>query len=222
MSTPYAKRFKAVFFCLHPKGPKMSISAEARYLRKSDQFSRKLITWYSETKMVDDLPGQGSRRSTTKPEDMVIVWIFEQNPQRLLKWKGISISLMTIKPRLIAYGYRYSSTATKTFLSESHIEKCLTCNDFSNVVFTDEASFWASNNHKRAWSIQEKPRIQHTVKHPTKGHIWACCSKQGFGRGKQENGTTTLDWPHSHLIWIRLKMRILSWSSRFVKTCKKY
>ena len=34
MSSVYAKRFEAVFLCTHPKGPLMSYTAAAKYIKK--------------------------------------------------------------------------------------------------------------------------------------------------------------------------------------------
>ena len=38
MSSVYAKRFEAVFLCTHPKGPLMSYTAAAKYIKKSKSF----------------------------------------------------------------------------------------------------------------------------------------------------------------------------------------
>ena len=41
MSATYLKRFEAMFLCSHPRGPKISTAAVAKYLRKSSQFEQK-------------------------------------------------------------------------------------------------------------------------------------------------------------------------------------
>ena len=41
MSIRYASRYKIVFLCTHPKGPKISQSATAKYMRKSKAFIQK-------------------------------------------------------------------------------------------------------------------------------------------------------------------------------------
>jgi len=44
MSAAYAScctKYEAVFLCTHPKGPKMSFSAAARYMKKSKDFVMK-------------------------------------------------------------------------------------------------------------------------------------------------------------------------------------
>ncbi|KAF2892335.1 hypothetical protein ILUMI_13838 [Ignelater luminosus] len=40
MSAPYSKRFEA-FLCCHEKGPKISLGAAAKYLKKSKSFVKK-------------------------------------------------------------------------------------------------------------------------------------------------------------------------------------
>ena len=53
--------------------------------------------------------------------------------------------------------------------------------DWSNVVFSDESSFWAWTPTKFAWSTTQERLIQRTVKHPIKIHVWGCSSERGFG-----------------------------------------
>lgn len=155
----------------------MPISTAARYLRKSTQFVRKQINRYNETKMVDDLQSQGSRR---KQDD---------RPNIRGESYGNVVSNSTLARAKTNLG-QSDDNETKTdclwlwisqysdFLSESHIEKRWQWaaenidRDFSNVVFTDEASFWACNTHKRAQSIRGKPRIQCTDLHPLKVYVW--------------------------------------------------
>lgn len=58
MSAAYASRYEAVFLCTHPKGPQMSFSAAARYMKKSKDFVRKWVNRYKQEKNVDDLPNR--------------------------------------------------------------------------------------------------------------------------------------------------------------------
>ena len=53
--------------------------------------------------------------------------------------------------------------------------------DWSNVLFSDEASFWAWVPIKCAWSDADERFLQRTVKHPIKIHVWGCFSQRGFG-----------------------------------------
>ena len=62
MSSVYAKRFEAVFLCTHPKGPLMSYTAAAKYIKKSKWFVKKWVERYKAKKTVDDLPERGKSR----------------------------------------------------------------------------------------------------------------------------------------------------------------
>ena len=53
--------------------------------------------------------------------------------------------------------------------------------DWSNVLFSDEASFWTWVPIKRAWSDAGERFLQRTVKHTIKIHVWGCFSQRGFG-----------------------------------------
>ena len=59
MSSVYAKCFEAVFLCTHPKGPLMSYSAAAKYIKKLKSFVKKWVERYKANKTVDDLPERG-------------------------------------------------------------------------------------------------------------------------------------------------------------------
>lgn len=194
MSAAYASRYEAVFLCSHPKGPKMSYGAAAKYMKKSKAFVSKWVKRYSEVKNVDDLPDRGSVQKTTKKEDKMILRVFEKNPclslrggQAVLLKKGLNISCYTIRRRLLAYKVKFRSTITKPLLSEKHVEKRLAWAKgnldryWDNVIFSDEASFWAKSSIRRVWSTQANRLIERTVKHPVKVHVWGCFSKQGFG-----------------------------------------
>ena len=105
----------------------------------------------------------------------------------ILSRKGILISTNTIQRRLQAKAVTYRSTNLKPLFSEKHVEKRLKLAhdnidiDWSNVVFSDEASFWGWIPKKHAWSSVESRMLQRTVKHPVKLHVWGCFCKQGFG-----------------------------------------
>lgn len=53
--------------------------------------------------------------------------------------------------------------------------------DWDNIIFTDEAPFWAWVTIRKAWSIPSNRIIRRTVKHPIKIHVWGCFCKRGFG-----------------------------------------
>lgn len=97
------------------------------------------------------------------------------------------MSLNTIRNRLAESEVKYRSTIKKPLLSETHIKKRMAWaqenldRDWDHVVFSDEASFWASNITSRAWSTSSNKLLVRTVKHPAKVHVWGCLSKRGFG-----------------------------------------
>jgi hypothetical protein len=43
--------------------------------------------------------------------------------------------------------------------------------DWDDVIFSDEASFWAYNVINRAWSIPINRLIQRTIKRPVKVYV---------------------------------------------------
>jgi len=60
ISAAYASRYEAVFLCSHPKEPKMSYVAAAKYMGKLKSFVAKWVQQYKKTKNIDDLPERGS------------------------------------------------------------------------------------------------------------------------------------------------------------------
>ena len=194
MSAAYASRFEAVFLCKHRKGPKMSQAAAAKYMGKSKAFIRKWIQRYEQTKTVNDLPNRGTKRKFTKRDEKRILNLFLKNPgltlrqgQAKLKMKGLDISLDSIQRHLRAHDVKWRSTMKKPLLSEKHVKTRLEWakknidRDWSKVIFTDEASFWARSIIQRTWSTTTSKVVQRTVKHAAKVHVWGCFSEQGFG-----------------------------------------
>lgn len=194
MSAKYASRYEAVFLCIHPKGPKMSQSAAAKYMRKSKAFVQKWIQRYKVAKNVDDLPERGSIGKVNKKDEKRIVTLFSRNPaltlrqgQAKLMAKGLDISYETIRTLLQIHGLKWRNTMKKPLLTEKHVTKRLAWahenidRDFENVIFTDECSIWARSVLTRTWSTSTNRLVQRTVKHGIKVHLWGCFSKQGFG-----------------------------------------
>lgn len=172
----------------------MSRDRAAKYMNKSKAFVNKWVKRYSETKNVDDLPERGKTKSTSSAENKRILQIFMKNPllslrsgQEKLKKNGLSISIDTIRRRLMENGLKFRSTMKKPLLTEKHTGKRLSWasenknRDWNNIIFSDEASFWAANYSTRAWSTADNRLLVRTVKHPVKVHVWGCFSKQGFG-----------------------------------------
>jgi hypothetical protein len=54
--------------------------------------------------------------------------------------------------------------------------------DWSQVIFTDEATFQLMSTPNKAWTQPGERRIGIKVKHPYKVHVWGCFSAQGFGK----------------------------------------
>lgn len=104
MSAAYLKRYEAVFLCIHPKGPKVSITGAATYMHKSEGFVRMSVERYKASKTVDDLPGRGSQRTTRIKQDKAIISSFKRKSQYTLR-KGqyelqkqqINVSISTIR-----------------------------------------------------------------------------------------------------------------------------
>jgi len=194
MSAKYASRYEAVFLCTHPKGPKMSQSAAAKYMRKSKTFVQKWIQRYKVAKNVDDLPERGSIGKVDKKDEKKIVNLFLRNPsltlrqgQAKLKSKGLDISHETIRTHLRAHNLKFRPTMKKPLLTEKHVTNRLAWahenidRDFDNVIFTDECSIWARCAPTRAWSTSTNRIVHRTIKHGIKVHLWGCFSKHGFG-----------------------------------------
>ena len=80
--------------------------------------------------------------------------------------KGLHVSINTIRRRLAEAKVQYRPTRQKPLLSEVHMEKPLAWatenvdRDWSNVLFSDKASFWAWVPIKRAWSAAGESFLQ--------------------------------------------------------------
>ncbi|CAK9834333.1 hypothetical protein ANTRET_LOCUS10879 [Anthophora retusa] len=144
MSAAYASRFEAVFLCKHPKRPKMSHAAAAKYIGKSKTFVKKWVMRYESTKIVDDLPDGGVKRKFSEKDDKRILTLFSKNlglllrqGQMKLEEKGLNISLDTIQRHLQAHDVKWRSAIKKPLLTEKHVK----------------ARFaWAKENINRNWS----------------------------------------------------------------------
>lgn len=195
MSAVFKKRFESVFLVTHPKGPQMSIKSAAKYLKTSEAFVRKWIKRYKECGNVDDGSGRGTKASTSSKDNKVICELFRKNPtislrnaKEKLSRKGIKVSINTIRRRLAESGIKNRSTKPKPLLTQKHIEKRLSWatqnldRDWSNIIFTDESSFFVYNYWKKAWTKKDEKFLQRTVKHPAKVHVYGCFSAKGFGK----------------------------------------
>lgn len=138
MRNAYAKRFEAVFLCVHPKWPKLTYLAASKYIRKWKSFVEKWVKRYKECKNVDDFPNRGTKR---RKADYGVV--FEKSgldlatKSKKLREKGLEVSHITIRKYLCANNVKFRSTLKKPLLSEKHVEKRLA---------------WAHANIDRDWS----------------------------------------------------------------------
>ena len=120
---------------------------------------------YKANKTVDNVPERGKSRATTSKQDKAIIKLFERlstlrlrEAKAILVEKRVNISINTIRQRLAESNIKYRSTRQKSLLSETHMEKRKAWaaenldRDWSNVIFSDELSFWAWVPIKYAWS----------------------------------------------------------------------
>lgn len=191
----FIKRFEAVFLHLHPKGPKLSIAATAKYMKKSEGFVRRWIEQYKREQNVNDQPNVKPNRASTSKEDKRIVEVFDKNPglslragEERLRRSKINVSRETLRRRLHENALKYRSTMKKPLLSQVHIEKRMQwatenlTTDWNSVIYTDESSFVLSNPLTHAWYRATKRPVVRTLKHPQKIHVYGAFCSQGFGK----------------------------------------
>lgn len=184
-----------MFLVLHPKGPKLPVKQVAKYAKTSVSYVKKWCARYTETGFVDNLPDRGETRSTDERTDNLILQLFEANPtltlhqvHEKLVQKGITVSIETIRNRLHERQIKFKKSLLKPILTPNQIEKRLNWarenldRDWTNVIFTDESSFWLSNVSQSAWSRKGNRFVQRTIKHPAKVHVYGCFSSNGFGK----------------------------------------
>lgn len=188
-------RFEAAFLHLHPLGPKLSIAAISKYIKKSKHFVQHWVEHYKREKNVNDTPRMQPQRASTSREDKRIVKLFGRNPGmslnqgvERLRRINIDVSKSTVRRRLIAAELRYRSTIKKPLLTQIHIEKRMhwatenSHTDWSKVIYTDESSFWLANPLSHAWSTAQNRTVVRTIKHPQKVHVYGAFCESGFGK----------------------------------------
>jgi len=62
MSAKFLKQYEVIFLINHPKKPKLTNKAAAKYMRKSESFVKKWVKRYLEVGNVDDLSERGLSR----------------------------------------------------------------------------------------------------------------------------------------------------------------
>lgn len=190
----YAKRFEVVFLVCHHRGPKMTISAAAKVAKKSKQFVQKWVSQWRYENNVNDKPNVKPNRATNSRQNKKIVKLFDKNEgmslsqgKEQLKKVNINISKSTLQRRLIENNMKYRSTMRKPLLKPIHMEKRIRFatenlgTNWDQVIFTDESSFFLSNNLTHTWCSAQKISIVRTVKHPQKVHAYGAFCSKGFG-----------------------------------------
>ena len=140
-------------------------------------------------------PARSRFKTHNYSEGRAIFRLFSKNPQLSLR-KGQAVLarrsinndiMMTLRRRLQENNIAWRSTMAKPLLSRKHVENRLTWahsnidRNWSDIVFSDEASFWAWSPIKHAWSIHGNSVIERTVKHPLKVNVWGCFNARGLG-----------------------------------------
>lgn len=191
----YFKRHLAVFLHLYSHGPKLSVPATAKLIQKSEGFVKKWTQQYKREKNVNDQPNIKPNRASTSKEDKRIVKVFEENPGlslrqgvERLRRSNINVSRETLRKRLHEKTLKYRSTIKKPLLTPLHIEKRLRwatenlTTNWSQVIYTDESSFWLSNPLTHTWSTAKNRTVVRTVKHSAKVHVYGAFCEAGFGK----------------------------------------
>ena len=102
--------------------------------------------------------------------------------------RGININKDTFQSRIIEAGFQNFAPTKKPLLNEQHVNARLKwaeeniSTDWSQVIFTDDASFHARIPSRRVWSKIGVKKIFRTVKHPVQVHVWGCLSDKVFGK----------------------------------------
>lgn len=175
----FFSRFEAVFLHLHPRGPKLSLSATAKYVQKSRGVVQHWTEQWKHEKNVNDQPNVKPERATTsKPNDR-IVKLFERNPGmsldqgvERLSHRNIQVSRSTVRKRLRAQDVKFWPCIKKPLLTKIHVEKWMkwatenSGTDWSKVIYTDESLFWLSYPLSRTWCSSTNRTVVRTIKHP--------------------------------------------------------
>ena len=191
----YKKRWQAVFYCIDPHGPNYSYKKAASLLKISKTSVHRWVCRYKQTGTLNDVPKSGRLRATQPKHEKLIDRQIAKNPPKLvtsiqqaLSKQGCDVTARTVQRRLSEKSVIFGPVTTKPLLSELHRQKRLQFaeeninRDWSNVIFTDEASFSAYSYSKKVWRLKGKKSIVRTVKHPVKVHAWGCFSERGFGK----------------------------------------
>lgn len=200
----YKQRWKIVFYCRDTSGPRFSLKTCASKLKVSVGKVRHWLNVFDQTGSVNDAHVPGRPCAITGRHEKVVEKVIAENKphlvtniQKQLAKKNCTVSPRTIQRKLKEKDMVYAPVVAKPLLSPAHIQSRLNFartninRDWSNVVFSDEASFSTFTYHKRIWRRKDEISVVRTVKHPAKVHVWGCFSKQGFGKITCFTGTLT-------------------------------
>ncbi|CAF5082071.1 unnamed protein product, partial [Rotaria sp. Silwood1] len=106
---------------------------------------------------------------------------------RGLRRKKVEISSRTVRRRLKAAGYRFSTPLSKPLLTTLHKQQCLRWarlmqhQDWNKTVFSDESKIRSGLVKRRYWQRKGLRKVVRTTKHPAKINVWGCFARNGFG-----------------------------------------
>lgn len=99
---------------------------------------------------------------------------------------SFSLSKSSIFRILKSSNMKYSTAIIKPFLTDEHKKTRMQWakdninRNWSEVIFSDEASFWLSKGTVRCWHEKGERKIIHRKRHSNKVHVWACISLGGL------------------------------------------
>ena len=143
-----------------------------------------LIRKYNETGTVSNKPGQGRKRKLS-PGDVTRIKkqvksgkSAEEIAREEAKTHGGKMSSTTIRNALKESGLRYVSKEEREKLSEVHMQKRREFatrhmqDDWKNVLFSDEKSFWLGAEEKKGWQDPKHRTLIMKHQYAPKLQVW--------------------------------------------------
>ena len=125
-------------------------------------------------------------KASNETKNNIVAIAKEHNGHRISDIKNkivndtFSLSKSTIFRILKSFGMEYKNAVVKPFLTDEHKKTRLQWakdnenRDWSQVIFSDEASFWINKGTVKCWQTKETRKVIHRKRHSKKVHIWAC------------------------------------------------
>ncbi|GJQ78962.1 hypothetical protein Trydic_g126 [Trypoxylus dichotomus] len=88
---------------------------------------------------------------------------------------------LSLSPSTTGEGHGERPAAPGTICRTASVEPRIFVRDWTNVVFTDESSFWPRVPGSKALFNRTNCAIERTVKHAVKVHVWGCFNVRGLG-----------------------------------------